>query len=355
VALVLLAGCAGASPSSRGSTDRSAQLATAVAVMDDGYRLPLRRWGEAREARGVVLALHGFNEYAGTFAPLGTYLAARGFLVYACDQRGFGATAGRGHWAGEDRMMADLRAVAALLHQRHPRLPLYLLGESMGGAVVMAAGTTTDVAGVVLIAPAVWSRDTMPAVQRLALAIAASTVPWLEVTGKGIRRPPTDNRPMLRALAADPQVIKATRIKALWGVTNLMDRARAAAPHLPRPALVLYGEHDRIVPRKAFCATLDDLPASAPDLRLVLYARGWHMLTRDLQGERALADIAAWLANPAAPLPSGEETACGSQRLRGFCAVTGDANAGRPNLVGARAPEPLRSRASPLPAVVEGF
>jgi alpha-beta hydrolase superfamily lysophospholipase len=287
--------------------------------MDDGYRLPLRRWGEKRGARGVVLALHGFNDHAGAFAQLGPYLAARGFLVYAYDQRGFGATAGRGQWPGEARLIADLQALTTLLHRRHPELPLYLLGESMGAATIMAAGDASGVAGSVLIAPAVWSRDTMPPMQRLALSIAASTVPWLEVTGQGLRRPPSDNRPMLRAYAADPLVIKATRIDALWGVTNLMDSARAAAPRLSRPALVLYGEHDRIIPKVAFCAMRADLPA-APDLRLVLYARGWHLLTRDLQGERVMADISAWLADPQGVLPSGEETAHDSLRLHRFCA-----------------------------------
>ena len=320
-ALALLVGCAGVQPQSPRLGGGPARLATAVAVMDDGYRLPLRGWGDAREARGLVLALHGFNEHAGvTFARLGPYLAAHGFLVYAYDQRSFGATAGRGHWAGGDQLIADLRTLAALLHQRHPRLPLYLLGESMGGAAIMAAGATADTAGTVLIAPAVWSRDTMNPLQRLALSIAASTLPWLELTGKGLDRPPTDNLTMLRTYADDPLIIKATRIESLWGVTNLMDRARAAAPHLPRPTLVLYGEHDRIIPREAFCALLDDLPTADADLRLVLYVRGWHMLTRDLQGERAMNDIATWLANPQAPLSSGEETARGSPRLRRFCA-----------------------------------
>ncbi|MBV5347731.1 lysophospholipase, partial [bacterium] len=275
--LALLAGCAGAPPVGPRSADTPVRLITTAAVMDDGYRLPLRRWGEARGAR--VLALHGFNDHAGAFVQLGPALAARGFLVYAYDQRGFGTTAGRGRWAGEDRLIADLRAVAAVLRQHHPRLPLTLLGESMGGAVIMAAAETVPAAGRVLIAPAVWSRDTMHPVQRAALALTSNTLPWLTVTGKGLGRPPSDNRPMLRAYAADPLVIKATRIEALWGVTNLMDRARAAAARLPLPTLVLYGEHDRIIPRSAFCAMLDELPAPAPDLRLVLYARGWHLLT----------------------------------------------------------------------------
>ncbi|WP_295386111.1 alpha/beta hydrolase [uncultured Thiodictyon sp.] len=319
-AVALLVGCAGAPPTSHRSAGGPAQLTTVAAVMDDGYRLPLRRWGDPGKARGLVLALHGFNEHAGlTFAQLGPALAARGFLVYAYDQRGFGATEQRGHWAGADQLIADLRTLAGLLHQRHPRLPLYLVGESMGAAAIMAAGAPADTAGTVLIAPAVWSRDTMNPLQRLALTLAANTVPWLELTGKGLKRPPTDNLTMLRTYADDPLIIKATRVESLWGVTNLMDRARAAAPHLRRPALVLYGEHDRIIPREAFCAVLGDLPAPAPDLRLVLYAHGWHMLTRDLQRERVIDDIAAWLTNPQAPLPSGEEIARDSPRLRRFC------------------------------------
>jgi alpha-beta hydrolase superfamily lysophospholipase len=123
---------------------------------------------------------------------------------------------------------------------------------------------------------------------------------------------------MLRAFGADPLVIKETRVDALWGVTNLMDRAAAAAPRLPPPALLLYGEKDQIIPKAAFCAALRELPRE-PGLRLVLYPEGWHMLTRDLQGRQVMEDIAAWLLDRDAPLPSGEEAAPDSRRLARFC------------------------------------
>jgi alpha-beta hydrolase superfamily lysophospholipase len=324
--LALLTACATPQLSEQTPGGETPRLAAQEVIMDDGYRLPLRRWEPEGRPRVLVLAAHGFNDYANAFATLGPYLAGKGVLTYAYDQRGFGATARRGHWAGTGRMIADLRAVARLLRRRHPGLPLYLLGESMGGGLIMAAEADDErvADGALLLAPAVWSRETMNPFQRLVLWAAAHSLPWLELSGSGLDIRPSDNVPMLRALGADPQVIKETRVDALWGVTNLMDRAAASAPALPAPALILYGEHDEIIPKTAFCATLRHLPRGEPALRLVLYRDGWHMLARDLQGERVMADIAAWIAERAAPLPSGEEVRADSPRLAQLCPAAPD-------------------------------
>jgi alpha-beta hydrolase superfamily lysophospholipase len=289
--------------------------------MADGYRLPLRRWGDPDRARVLVLGLHGFNDYGNAFALLGDFLAERGALVYAYDQRGFGATAQRGRWAGEDRLVEDLRAVAGLLRARHPRLPLFLVGESMGGAVALAAAPDLAGArGLVLIAPAVWSRDSMGALQRLTLWAAVRSVPGLRLSGRGLRLRPTDNLARWRAWSADPLVIKGTRVDALWGVTNLMDRAAAAAPALRTPTLLLYGMHDEIVPKDPVCTLIGRLAPLAPGMRVAIYPQGWHMLTRDLQGAWVLADIAAWIDDWAGPLPSGRESPPGGAALGQFCA-----------------------------------
>jgi alpha-beta hydrolase superfamily lysophospholipase len=296
------------------------RLTTGSAIMEDGYRLPLRRWGDPDRARGLVLALHGFNDYGNAFAGLGDYLGEQGLLVYAVDQRGFGATSQRGRWAGEERLVTALRTLAGLLRASHPGIPLTLVGESMGGAVLLAAAPELrDVHGLVLIAPAVWGRDTMPALQRLLLAAAVRTAPGLQLTGRGLGIRPTDNDPLWRAYSTDPLVIKATRVDALWGVANLMDQATRTLPNPTLPILLLYGERDQVIPKQAFCAWLSRLPSGTPGLRLVVYGKGWHMLTRDRQGAWVMADIAAWIRDPSAPMPSGEELETDWEQVQGLC------------------------------------
>lgn len=283
--------------------------------MADGMQLPLRIWPAKGPARTVILAVHGFNDYSHAFEEAGIWLAERDITVYAYDQRGFGETdAGkRGLWPGTEALTGDLKTASELLRVRHPNLPLFLLGESMGGAVVIAAMTGPEppqVAGAILVAPAVWGREAMPWYQRAALAAASHTLPWLKLSGKGLGLRPSDNDEMLRELSRDPLFIKKTRIDAMHGITDLMDAALAAAPEFNARALILHGAKDEIIPQEPTFLMLDRLPTAARGRqRIGFYENGFHMLLRDLQAETVWRDIAAWIADPDAPLPSGADVA----------------------------------------------
>jgi alpha-beta hydrolase superfamily lysophospholipase len=278
-------------------------------IAADGALLPLRSWLPKEGAvTAVVIALHGFNDYSNAFTGAGDYLSSRGIACYAYDQRGFGGAPGRGLWSGIDAYSNDAAAFAAAVRTSHPKVPLYLLGESMGGAVTIVAMTGSrppDVDGVILVAPAVWGRDTMPWYQRWLLAVTAHTVPWMELTGKGLKIRPSDNIEMLRGLGRDPLVIKATRIDTMHGLTNLMDSALLRSQQLRLPALVLYGEHDQVIPRQPTLLMLEKMPAAT---KKAFYKNGYHMLLRDLQGEKVLADIVAWITDHTRPLPYGSDT-----------------------------------------------
>ena len=275
-------------------------------IADDGLRLPLRIWlPEPTAPDAVVIALHGFNDYSNFFEGTGQFLADRNILTYAFDQRGFGQAPGPGFWHGIAAMTKDLTTLTTLIRARHPKTPLYLFGESMGGAVVMVTtsqardpGRPLDIDGVVLSAPAVWGRQTMPWYQRLALWVSAHTVPAMKLTGQGLKIMASDNIEMLRALGRDPLIIKATRIDAMYGLTNLMDAALGSASGMNVPLLMLYGKKDEIIPKEPTDLMLSRLPeGSDTDKTVIFYDNGYHMLTRDLQAEVVWRDIAKWITS----------------------------------------------------------
>ena len=291
------------------------QLTDTHAVMDDGYRLPLTRWTSVGNTRAIVLAVHGLNEYSFVFDSLGQYLSSHGITLIAYDQRGFGNSAGQGLWHGSERLGRDLVAVTELVREQHNDIPLYLLGESMGGAVVLSslASTHLDVDGSILLAPAVWTRDSMPFYQRFGLWLAAHTMPSRKLTGEGLDLMPSDNIDMLRTLSRDELVIKATRVDVLYGISNLMDNAMIASSEVSGNILLLYGQHDDIIPAPPVCELYDMLSASkAIRLSAASYPDGYHMLARDLQAERVHADIAAWMTGPGPDIPS-------SNSMHSFC------------------------------------
>ena len=285
-------------------------------TMTDGARLPYREWlppvsANAGHPSIVVLAFHGIDDSRDAWERPGPILASQGIAVIAPDQRGFGAAPDRGHWPGIERLLLDARQMAILTEARYPTAHVYLAGESMGGAVLMALAASRfapPVDGYVFSSPAVWGRREMNVLLRSTLWLANETVPGMTFTGHGAGVMPSDNEAALIRLSTDPLTVTETRVSVLKGLVDLMDQALAAAGHIGGPALFLYGGHDELVPKAAMAAAWRAEMASG-DTRVTyaFYPKGYHLLERDHEGSVVTNDIAHWLEEPRAPLPSGAD------------------------------------------------
>lgn len=232
--------------------------------------------------------------------------------TYAYDQRGFGRGADRGVWGGEALMADDLRCACALVRARHPGAVLAVVGESMGGAVAVAASTepgrpAPDCDRLVLSSPAVWGWGAQDPLSSAALWALAHLAPGRQLVAPdwlARRIHASDNLDELRAMGRDPHMIFRTRVDATYGLVNLMQAARERIGRLPHPqrALYLYGAHDDLIPKAAAFFAADRLRAAGG--RTAYYPDGRHLLTRDLGRARVIGDVLAFLRDPAAPLPS---------------------------------------------------
>src|SRR6476619_433051 len=194
-------------------------------------------------------------------------------------------------------MRQDVSDFVDAVQVRYPRVPVYALGESMGGAVVLnglEGPHGPRIAGAILVAPAVWSRSDMPLTYRAALWIAARFVPSLHVSGVGLHIVACDNIEVLRKLSRDPIYQHSVRADQVYGLVDLMDEARNAPERLPNPPRILfiYGGNDQVIPKEPTRAVVRKLEGRA---EIQQYPKGYHMLLRDLDGETVWSDIARWI------------------------------------------------------------
>ena len=277
-------------------------------VSFDGARIALTRWdAEGGEPWAVIVGVHGMNDYANSFHLAGPYWASQGIATYAYDQRGFGRSPHRGVWAGDELMTEDLRTLTALVRARYPRAVIAVAGESLGGAVAIEAFASSRPPAadrLVLLAPAVWGWSSQPFAYKVSLWVAA------RVAGPKVFTPPSfvtahiaasDNREELIAMGRDPLILWGARSDALYGLVDTMQHAWAEIGDVRAPTLYLLGAHDQIIPRKPALQAASRLPAGD---RSAYYANGWHLLLRDRQAKTVWADVAAFLRDPKAPLPS---------------------------------------------------
>jgi len=263
-------------------------------TVGDGIVLPVMRWPAKSGPRAVVLALHAYGDYRRSFRLVGPWFPTRGMELIAYDQRGFGETGSRGTWPGADALIHDFGDAVAAVAATFPDAPIYVLGESMGAAVALAGLASGEVLGVdklMVAAPGVRGDMPLGQLHDSVLRLAALALPWLAVELRRGGRPWLDPSEAAR-LADDPLILRELSVGTYEGLVDLATMASSAARGALPPTLLLYGELDGTIPRRA----VDDL-ARALDERdeIRYYPDRHHLLLHEADVEPLLKDCLKWL------------------------------------------------------------
>jgi lysophospholipase len=263
----------------------------------DGLDLFWRGW-TATSPLGVIVIVHGLAEHSGRYAHIGRYLAERGWAVYAVDTRAHGRSPGaKVHVRRFDEFLEDVRSMLAAVRARHPEGPVFLLGHSQGGLVVLqyALRQPEGLTGIVVTSPFL---DAHPALRpsagfRLALAALQWVAPHLRlpsgVDPGAISRDPE----VVQAYVQDPLVSR--HVSAAWyaALRRAQAEVRAGSERLSVPALVLASPDDRLVDPEA----VRHFVARAPSGQV--QASWWpglsHELLNEPERDQVLATVDVWL------------------------------------------------------------
>lgn len=284
-------------------------------------------WLPADETpRAVVQLAHGVAEYVDRYDDFARFLASNGYVVVGNDHLGHGLTAADESelvWFGAEEswmtVVADMKALRDLYGAKHPALPYYLLGHSMGSFLsrsfiirypdaldgVMLSGTgqhdgITCLAGKTLAQREIrrhGSKYRSAALQKLAFGSYL----------KKIENPTGPNDWLTR----DAALVAAYDADPLCGGTataGLMRDMMAGLDFIRRPAnlekmkktmpvLFFSGADDPVGgwSKGVKQAAASFLKAGMKDVTLRLYDGGRHEILNETNKQEVYADVLGWL------------------------------------------------------------
>jgi alpha-beta hydrolase superfamily lysophospholipase len=259
-----------------------------------GTRLYCRSWPPA-ETHAALIALHGLGDHSGLYPMIGEALAARGIAVLTPDLRGNGRSPGqRGYIDGWHDLREDLGRLVERSRAEAPGRPLFLLGMSLGGLVVLdyALHYPGGLRGVIALSPPLGALGVPAPLLALGRVLSRIWPRFSLETGMDLAGLSRDAAVVERVLA-DPLFHRRGTARLSTEVTRTIARVQAEAGRLSVPLLVQHGASDRMVPpegSRRFVAQ-----AGPQDKRLIEYEGAYHALLADLDGERVLADLEAWI------------------------------------------------------------
>jgi len=262
---------------------------------EDGIRLHVRSWMPSGGARGVVCIVHGMGEHGGRYADVASALVRAGLAVYAVDQRGHGLTPGkRGHAPSAERLALDAIRFVGMAGARHPGLPVFLYGHSMGGNVALSCAIRCrpPIAGLILTSP--WLRLAFdPPKAKLVIGRIASRV-WPKLTMKtGLGNSLYRNPAQSEADSRDPLLHNRISAAMFFSIRDEGERSlREARRELRVPVLLMHGTEDTVT---SFAASRELAETLRGRCEFVAWEGGWHELHNDVDREEVLERIIGWI------------------------------------------------------------
>lgn len=315
----------------------------------DGEEIPVyiepARGAHFGKPRGAILHIHGMGDNAVRNGPLFGALAEAGFAVYSLDLRGHGSRRpgvdenGREGNAehplplrfaarrGLDAALSDIGDVYAEVRRRHPRLPHFLVGHSMGTllARIFAAGNPGSVRGIAL-SGLVGPLGALQPLARLLMGIGRlfggvdrpnrlfemltfdqyakamqerrTELDWLNRDGNAVDAYIDDRTlggPFSRPFAAD--VVRATKLAHSRATVSALGAGDGVDERAPS-VYIMVGDGDPVAEYGAAARKVGrSLEAAGNrDVTIRVYPGARHELFHEINRDEVFADLTAWLA-----------------------------------------------------------
>lgn len=302
--LVAMTGCATARPCAGPPAMPSSVPASVVLTPfqnQGAEQTCLQAWEWAPKSAapvvGVVIIVHGIRDHALRYTALANALVDRGFAVYAQDMRGHGQSGGPSQrWESLTELRDDVDVLMAEAKKRHPGLPVFVYGHSLGGLIsTHVALEHPELSGLVLSGAALKLLPGVTGGQKAAAHFFGAIAP-------GLHAQHVDDTEFVREaaakaeLAADPLVVHDDLpARSAAATLDGIEEAHAHSAELKMPLLVMHGTVDHATNAEGSSELVER--AAATDKTLKLWPGVYHDLLHEPEADQVIALVTGWLSS----------------------------------------------------------
>lgn len=251
-------------------------------------KTPYRSWlPKKQKPRLVLLCIHALGLNSKSFEQFGNHMAASGIPTYAIDVRGFGAWTKNPKDAHMDfeACLGDVNQALTILHKAYPKLPVFLVGESMGGAIAIQATSRYPdlVNGLISSVPSSSERkggfmkSGMIIIYNTASNPSGSVDMSTVIVDKATADPALEEK-----IKGNPMNRSELSKNELASFKKFMDETHDAAPLIERtPVLMLVAMKDKLVTASGSLDLLEEM--SSPQKQMLIDGNSGHLMLEEGQ------------------------------------------------------------------------
>ncbi len=264
--------------------------------------------------KGILAIVHGLGEHSGRYCRIVKGLTAAGYAVFGYDNQGHGKSEGqRGHINRWQDYRDNTQAFLSLIRQQEPDAPLFLMGHSLGGLIVLdyvlrsadsAAFNALNIQGLIVSAPPFQPATGTASRRRKVLArLLSGLLPRLslsmDLSKGGLSRDPS----VSDQAAEDPLTHSSVTLR--WGseILSTLDWVKANIDRLDLPLLLTHGEADPIISPSGSEKIFQQV--NSQDKTLKIYPGSYHEPHNDLDADTVVSDLLRWLETEITPEREG--------------------------------------------------
>jgi alpha-beta hydrolase superfamily lysophospholipase len=252
-------------------------------------------WQPEGETKAALAIVHGFGEHSGRYMNIVEKLVPMGFAVYGFDHRGHGKSPGqRGHIMHWKEFTEDLHNFLDLVRKEQKEKPLFLMGHSLGGLIVLnyVIANPEGLKGVIASGPLLSQPGISPVLLLLG-KIMSKIWPGFSIDTKldvtTISRDPE----VQKAYEQDPLVHSLGTARLSTEISAATEWTQAHASKINLPLLIVHGGADTLVEPEGSAEFFDKVTFA--DKERIVYPEGRHESHNDIDKEKVLQDISSWL------------------------------------------------------------